>query len=169
MVGLGQYVVAIAGTLGLVAVAHRWLGAYPTGRATNVTDTRELLEAGCLVAAYVLLTAYASLSYRGLLPAPGFVFLGGRRINPAVVLAGVVLVGGVALGLEVWVHGRPLADLGFRWPRTWLPAVVLLGVGVGQGLSGLWTGRAAVVSPLALAFDLYNPAVEEELFFRGVL
>lgn len=166
MVGAGSLLVASVGTLALTVVVHLWLDSYPPRLPRTEDPNRELLEAALLVAVNLGLAVYAALAIRGLAPRPSLLELQGRTINPAVVLVGLILAVALPLALEVRNHDRSLSSLGLRLPRAPLSTTLLVGAGIGQGLSAL---GSEPVAPAVLAFGLYNPAFEEEFLVHGVV
>lgn len=168
MPSAARFVVAAVGTTAVAVVAHLAV-AYPPSLPDAADERRELLEVAGLFAVVFAVLAYAVAVNRGVVSFdPVVASVGGHALD-LVMLASATAHVALPLALERGVRGRPLSTLGFRRPWNWLPALVLVAVGFGVGLSAVLQGRTASKPPVALLAALYTPVFEEELFYRGVV
>jgi membrane protease YdiL (CAAX protease family) len=157
------------GALAFVDIARRWGGPYPERLPSTIERRRELLEVGVLFALTAGAVTYPIVLFRDVLSYnPVFASIGGQTFG-LVFLIGALTAVVVPAVLELGVHGRSLADLGFRRPAAWRPTLLLVGVGVLFGLAPLAFGFSGTESAAALLLGLYTPVFKEELLFRGVL
>ena len=155
--------------LAFLDIARRWGGAYPPRLPPTTDRHRELVEVGVLFVLAVGAGSYVILLFRDVVSFNPSFFTFGSQTFGFVFLLGALTAVVLPAVVELGIHGRSLANLGFRWPVDWRPAGLLIGVGVLFGLAPLAFGFRGSQPATALLISLYSPVFEEEFFFRGVL